>query len=299
MLDGKPDAACDRIARCYPASRTFTLPEPQGPAHARNLGLRMAQGEWVLFLDSDVAIHSDAISRIVDRIRNNPNLDAIFGAYDDMPTEPGFVSQYRNLLHCFTHRHARRDACTFWTGCGAVRKEAFLRCGGLDERYDRPAVEDIEFGLRLRAAGGRILLDPAIQVTHLKRWSLAGMIRTDIFDRGVPWTKLILRGRSMPDDLNLRWSQRASVALSAVSVAALASGSLKIALASALTLLCLNLPFLSFLLAKRGAAFALRALPVHFLFHFYSGIAFALGLGSHLLGSWRGSPSAAATEETP
>ena len=38
------------------------------------------------------------------------------------------------------------------------------------------------------------------------------MLWTDIFDRGIPWTRLILRNGSMPNDLNLRASQRASIA---------------------------------------------------------------------------------------
>ena len=39
------------------------------------------------------------------------------------------------------------------------------------------------------------------------------MLKTDILDRGIPWTELILRDRNMPNDLNLHLSQRVSVAL--------------------------------------------------------------------------------------
>jgi hypothetical protein len=50
-------------------------------------------------------------------------------------------------------------------------------------------------------------------VKHLKRWSFFGLIKTDIFDRGIPWTELILRDKLFPNDLNLQLSQRVSVAL--------------------------------------------------------------------------------------
>jgi glycosyltransferase involved in cell wall biosynthesis len=296
VLDGGDDHS-EAVAQGYGA-RVIALPERQGPAHARNVGLRLAQGSLILFLDADVSIHGDGIERIVEHFRQDPSLDAVFGSYDDSPAAGAFISQYRNLLHCFTHRTAQRNAWTFWAACGAVRREAFLRCGGLDERYGRPAIEDIEFGLRLHAAGGRLLLDPAIQAKHLKCWNLASMIKTDVLDRGIPWTRLILRSGHMPDDLNLRWTQRISVALSFLSVAALAWGSGKTALGCVVALLCLNLPFLSFLRARRGIWFVIGALPLLFLFHFYSGIAFGLGLGSHLLSTFRGSPSEA-TEETP
>ena len=297
VLDGVSDDS-EAVAKRYGA-RVIALHEGQGPAHARNIGLRLAQGNLILFLDADVCAHSDAIARIVEHFRRDPSLDAVFGAYDDEPAATTFVSQYRNLLHCFTHRTANEKACTFWTGCGAIRKEAFLRCGGLDERYGRPAVEDIELGVRLHAAGGRLLLDPAIQAKHLKCWDLVSMIKTDIFDRGVPWTQLILRSGHMPDDLNLRWTQRISVALSFLSVGALVSGSGKAAIGGVLALLCLNLPFLSFLWARRGTWFVIRALPLHFLFHFYSGIAFGLGLGAHVLSTLRRNQPEATTEEVP
>ena len=280
-------------------ARVVVLHERQGPAHARNVGARLAHSDLILFLDADVCIHPDAIQFIVEHFQRDPALDAVIGAYDDSPAAPPFISQYRNLLHCFTHRAGHRDAGTFWSGCGAVRREVFLRCGGLDERYGRPAIEDIEFGSRLKSAGGRILLDPAIQVQHLKRWTLAGMIKTDIFDRGIPWTRLILRAGRMPDDLNVRWSQRLSVVLSFLSITALASGSGKTALACLFAVLALNLPFFIFLAARRRFWFVLYALPVHLLFHFYSGVAFGLGVATHLLSTFGATESEAAPEETP
>jgi hypothetical protein len=67
-----------------------------------------------------------------------------------------------------------------------VRREVFLEHGGLDESYDRPAIEDVEFGTRLTTHGRNILMDSRIQVKHLKRWTFWRMLRTDIMDRGIP-----------------------------------------------------------------------------------------------------------------
>ncbi len=295
VQDGSTDDSA-AVAERHGA-RVVVLREQQGPAHARNVGARLTQGDLILFLDADVCIHSDAIQRIVEHFQRDPLLDAVIGAYDDSPAAPPFISQYRNLLHCFTHRAGHRDAGSFWSGCGAVRKQVFLRYGGLDERYGRPAIEDIEFGSRLKAAGGRILLDPAIQVKHLKCWTLASMIKTDIFDRGIPWTRLILRDGRMPNDLNVRWSQRLSVVMSFLAVAALGCGSGKTAIACLLAVLTLNLPFFIFLAARRRVWFVLSSLPVHLLFHFYSGVAFGLGVISHLLSMFGAAESEAAPEK--
>ena len=53
----------------------------------------------------------------------------------------------------------------------------------------------------------------AIQVTHFKRWTLGSILRTDIWDRGVPWTQLILAHSGMNNDLTLKRTQRVSVLL--------------------------------------------------------------------------------------
>jgi len=278
-------------------ARVVFLQQQQGPAHARNVGARLASGDIILFLDADVCIHPDAIERLIKHFRQDASLAAVIGAYDDLPAATPFVSQYRNLLHCYTHRRGRAEAETFWAGCGAIRRDVFLRFGGLDERYGRPAIEDIEFGLRLHAAGERILLDAAIQVKHVKCWTLASMIATDVFDRGVPWTRLILRTGCMPDDLNLRWTQRLSVLTAFLSPAALAWGHPWLGLTFALALVCLNLGLFLFLRSRRGIWFALNSLPIHFLFHFYSGIAFGIGLCSHLLSASPATESEPAQEE--
>ena len=68
-----------------------------------------------------------------------------------------------------------------------IRRDVFLDLGGFDpELYRRPAIEDIELGYRLTRAGHRIVLARDVLATHLKRWTLADVVRTDIFRRGRP-----------------------------------------------------------------------------------------------------------------
>jgi hypothetical protein len=57
------------------------------------------------------------------------------------------------------------------------------------------------------------MLDPDVQVQHRKQWTFTGMVRTDFFDRALPWTELILRDRNLPNDLNLQVGQRISGAM--------------------------------------------------------------------------------------
>jgi len=187
---------------------------PFGPAYARNRGVNKAQGDIVLFIDCDVVVHPDTIQKVKQTFDSDPEMDATFGSYDDTPSEGEFLSQYKNLIHHFVHQGAQEDGGTFWAGCGAIKRGVFLDMGGFDEeRYARPSIEDIELGYRLNASGSKIYVNKAVQVKHLKRWSLSSWLKTDIFSRAIPWTALIFQARDLPDDLNLGISQRYSAFL--------------------------------------------------------------------------------------
>jgi glycosyltransferase involved in cell wall biosynthesis len=283
--DGSTDQSAE-LARAQGARVVRAGTTPGGPARARNLGVAQARGSLVCFIDADVLVRPDTLARFVRVFEADPALAAAFGSYDDSPDAPGVLSQYRNLLHHFVHQTARPAASTFWAGCGAIRRDVFLAVGGFDPAYRRPCIEDIELGYRLRGAGHAILLAKEIHVTHLKRWTLWGILQTDIRDRALPWTALIMRSRSLPNDLNLNAASR----VSAVSVFALAAllvlGWMKRPawLAAALplgALLGCNRGLYLFFLRKRGLWFTLRVLPVHGLYYAYSALAFAYGAASY------------------
>jgi glycosyltransferase involved in cell wall biosynthesis len=200
------------VAREYGA-KVLECDQQRGPAYARNLGAKSAEGEILFFIDADVCVSPNTLEQVWANFEGDPQSTAVIGSYDDEPESQDFLSLYKNLMHCFVHHNSRREACTFWSGCGAIRKTTFLELSGFDESYGRPAIEDIELGYRLARENKKIVLDSSIQVKHLKRWSFVSLVKTDILDRGVPWTELILRDRRLPNDLNLQLSQRVSVAL--------------------------------------------------------------------------------------
>jgi GT2 family glycosyltransferase len=248
-----------------------------GPARARNIGAMAASGDILLFIDADVCVHEGTVARAVRSLADDKSIDAVIGSYDFAPGDPNFLSQYKNLFHAFVHHHGHPEARTFWTGCGAIRRDFFLEAGGFPEQWKRPSIEDIAFGAVICRSGGRIRLDPELQVRHLKRWTLTGLLRTDIFDRAIPWTVLVLRNREMPNDLNLRIEQRFCVALvciaPALAVRFPALGILAISLA-----ILLNLALYRFFASTRGWPFAMRTVPLHLLYFLYSGVALAAGI---------------------
>jgi GT2 family glycosyltransferase len=273
--DGSRDATGD-LARQH-GVRVLRNDHPLGAAGARNRGAAEARAEIIVFVDSDVLVHADARSRILAAMAD-PGIAAVFGSYDARPPARGIVARYRNLLHHFVHQRSRREATTFWTGLGAVRREAFLALGGFDRAWE--CIEDSEFGVRLIRKGGRIILDPQLQGTHLKAWTLASMFRTDLFGRAIPWSRLILFAGGPRDDLNMTGAHRASAASVAVLLASLfaaplAPGLLLVSAAALAAFIHANRFFLDFLRREQGLAFAAAALPAHVLHYLAGGLGLA------------------------
>jgi GT2 family glycosyltransferase len=284
-VDGGDASASQAAAQAGFA--VVALAERGGPARARNAAARRACGDILFFLDADVAVGADAIARVAREFEARPALSALFGSYDDAPAETNFLSQYRNLLHHYVHQTSREDASTFWAACGAIRRDVFLAAGGFDEGFTRPSIEDIELGYRVRSAGGTIALVKSLQVKHLKRWTAFSMIRTDVLDRALPWTKLLLERSRFEKDLNLTSESRLSVAAACVLAASLAGAAWQpwlaaAAFASAVTLAAANAGFYRFLIGKRGPVFTVKAAFWHWIFYIYGGLAFAAGLARHL-----------------
>ena len=252
-----------------------------GPAAARNLAAGAAQNEIIFFVDADVELHADAIDRIRGRFAASPQLAAVFGSYDDRPDAPGIVSRFRNLLHHHTHTSNPGPANTFWSGCGAVRRDAFLDLGGFDaSAYQRPCIEDIEFGLRLSDVGGWIELDPAILGTHHKRWTLRLMVVTDIRQRAIPWSRLLLRRHELPPSLNLKPAARVSAGASLLMLLALPGLVLPGHRALSLVVICmalslfllLNRQFHALLFRCCGRLHGLVGVALHALYLSYSSL---------------------------
>ncbi len=289
--DGSSDGS---LARARVAGATvIETASRRGPAAARNLGARDAAGDVLFFVDADVAVRPDAIARVTS-VLSDPTLAAVIGSYDAAPTAPGFLSQYRNLAHRYCHQTARPDGFTFWGACGAIRRSAFEGVHGFDERYTAPSIEDIELGYRLKAAGHRIRVDSALEVTHLKRWTPLALIRTDFACRALPWSELILREGHFDDDLNLQVRARIAVAgvwlvllLLATSVAADSTAAGLAALATAAGLLTLDAGLWRYLATLRGPVFAAAAIPWQWLQYASSGLAFGIAAFRHALAVFR------------
>lgn len=278
------DHSTDRtaeIALQY-AVRYIRMEGKHGSGNARNEGSRLASAPIILHTDADVELQEDTLTRILERFSNDPSLAALFGSYNLACPCEDFFSQYKNMHHHWVHQNSRREASTFWTGCGAVRREIFNDLGGFRTSPFIRQINDIDFGYRLRKKGLRIELDQEIQVTHHKRYDFRSVIRSDLVERAIPWTRIMIDNRIFLNDLNTGMTGTMSVCLVCGSLllslfpfplftrTAILVGSLGITG-------FLNRGWWRFCRRKKGVSFAFRAMWMEFLYYLTCGTGLIAG----------------------
>ncbi len=170
ICDGDVDGSAAAVrGHRYPVSvQVFEQPN-QGPAAARNLGLRHSRGPFVLFLDDDVvpapclvAEHARAHQMSADLVVIGPllapvGLRAPWVRWETLTLE----EQYEAM-------EARRFEPTprqFHTGNASVRLEHLRRAGGFNVNFRRG--EDVELGFRLYQLGLRFVFHRAAAASHI------------------------------------------------------------------------------------------------------------------------------------
>jgi glycosyltransferase involved in cell wall biosynthesis len=127
-----------------------------GPAQARNLGIRVARGEWVAFTDSDTIPDPDWLEAGLDAVQRL-GVDALEGA---------IYSGTEDAIGPYTGKVVNLQGGIFMTANMIFLRRLLIEVGGFDERFEMPSAEDRELSLRILAAGHQIPFAPDVRVRH-------------------------------------------------------------------------------------------------------------------------------------
>ncbi|MBE9195377.1 glycosyltransferase [Synechocystis sp. LEGE 06083] len=129
----------------------------QGPAAARNLGVKQAQGDTIIFIDSDLVVtevflqaHAEGLQR--GKAQYNSDRVFTYGAvvntcnFDSPESEPYKLTDY--------------SAAFFATGNVAIAKQWLLEAGLFDTGFHLYGWEDLELGVRLKNLGLKLVKCP-------------------------------------------------------------------------------------------------------------------------------------------
>lgn len=289
--NGSADAGA-RLAEAFPC-RVIKLGANLGAACARNKGAQNARGSLLAFIDSDIIIQKDTLTRLQSATAPG-GADAAGGIYAPEPAAGGLVTAYKNLYCHYVASVSSPSANYFSTSCGAVKRAVFEELGGFDGKFKEAGGEDIEFGYRLTAKSYKITRDTAIQVAHQKTYTLTGLLKND-FKRAKLWIWLLLeekflRKRSFfKNEADVSNKAALSVALVwvAVTTAALAPFSIlygQMSLASFALFFAVNLGLLRLFYRAKGAGFAVLAGLLYFMALFSASLGAVAGLAGYLAG---------------
>jgi GT2 family glycosyltransferase len=150
-------------------------------AAANNLGVRTAQTDYVLLLNNDATVDPGCVRTLVEALERDPNT---VGATPKVVFPDGRlyttgITETKDL-YWFDRDHGDADEDQRARGevpgisgcCALFRREVWIAAGGQDEDFHM-YYEDVEFSLRVRKMGFRLLYVPEARVTHIGHASIA------------------------------------------------------------------------------------------------------------------------------
>lgn len=145
----------------------------QGPAAARNTGLRAAAGALVAFIDDDCEATPTWIAALLAAAARHPG-SGLGGRVVNALAGNRCAEASQLLVTFLCEYYARQDGARFFTSNNlAFPREALLAAGGFDVRYTRAAGEDRELCDRWVDGGRRLVAVPEAVIRHAHDLTLA------------------------------------------------------------------------------------------------------------------------------
>ena len=180
VIDGMSEDGTKKVvegySRQYPFIKYLENPKKITPC-ALNIGIKEAKGGIVMRMDAHATYKEDYVSKCI-RYLNEYNADNVGGVMMTLPMENTFTG--KAIVIALSSRFGVGNSA-FRTGSkepkwvdtvfgGCYKKEVFEKIGLFNENL--VSTQDMEFNLRLKRAGGKILLHPDIISYYYTRSNL-------------------------------------------------------------------------------------------------------------------------------
>lgn len=177
VLDGSTDGSLELLQqadRHWPGLPLDwqALPENRGRSAARNRALERARGQWIAFLDADLEVAPDWLQQL-QSVQQDPGVIAVGAMRYRILDERGGERPLRRYQHYLQTRgpwkcrHGQQILPRYFYTCNAcVHRSLVERAGPFDEQLRVWGGEDIDMGLRLGQAGGRLVYAPGALALH-------------------------------------------------------------------------------------------------------------------------------------
>lgn len=173
--NGSTDDSVAMMRERFPWAEVIELSDNRGYGRALNLAVAEYLGDPIIMLNNDVQCEPDFVEEITNELR--PGIEMVAGVLtlhgmSNVVDSAGIVADRRTLM-AFDYLHGEplesvlgKQAPLAPTGGAALyARAAFEEVGGFDERI-HAYYEDLDLGLRLRAAGASCALASGATGTH-------------------------------------------------------------------------------------------------------------------------------------
>lgn len=147
--------------------RQIILEKNQGPAAARNIGIKEAKGDILIFIDSDVAFRdANALSKLAKVFQERKDIDGAIMIKDKVPLNQGIIPLYWAYYKYYLWNQPGEFQTSFTTERSVVKRYVFDKVGLFNEKYKKADVEDFELGYKMNEQGYKLLIVRDIKVLH-------------------------------------------------------------------------------------------------------------------------------------
>lgn len=195
VVDCSSNDAVEKICAGYPRVKFHHESERFNPGKGRNIGAKRAEGELLVFVDSDVILEPDALD---EAYRFYSLGKKIFGGALELNRDKG-NGIAANLEHLFFNHESQRGRrvqkrSNLSSALMIFERDTFLRAGGF---RDIPRMQDTELTERLRSQGLELYFTPAVVGLQTQDSSLTKVLRK-IYINGKNLYFIRYEGRSLP-----------------------------------------------------------------------------------------------------